>query len=69
MREALRGVPLQPRLRPEGLVTARISPTTGLRLADGDPGGIEENFLAQFLPAMAADHPPSTAETGGASLF
>lgn len=69
MREALRGVPEQPRLRPPGLVTARISPSTGLLVGDNDPGAIDETFLAQYLPPAAIDH-PQVAEGGNSeSLF
>jgi penicillin-binding protein 1A len=69
MREALRGVPEQPRLRPAGLVTARISPTTGLLLGDLDSGGIEETFLAQYLPAPSAEQPVSSTPGSDESIF
>ena len=64
MREALRGVPEQPRLRPAGIVTARISPTTGLLVGDNEAAGIEENFLAQFVPAASSGEQPPTQTSG-----
>jgi penicillin-binding protein 1A len=69
MREALRGVPEQPRLRPPGLVTARISPTTGQMLGDNDAGGIDEIFLAQYLPTKSGEQPQSTSSSTEESIF
>jgi penicillin-binding protein 1A len=69
MREALHGVPEQPRLRPPGLATARISPTTGLQVADTDSSGIEETFLAQFMPASAAEQPQTSTTGNEESIF
>jgi penicillin-binding protein 1A len=53
MREALRAVPDRPRPRPNGLVTARISPSSGLLATAGDPAAIDETFLAEHLPDAA----------------
>ncbi|MGH8133776.1 MAG: peptidase, partial [Steroidobacteraceae bacterium] len=50
MREALRGVPEQPRPMPEGLVTLRISPETGALVSDENPEGVPEIFMANHLP-------------------
>jgi penicillin-binding protein 1A len=48
MGKAMKGVEEQPRIAPEGVVQARISPDSGLR----DPGGrIAEYFYQEFLPA------------------
>jgi penicillin-binding protein 1A len=55
MREALRAVPDVARPRPAtGLVTARISPSTGLLASAEDPSAIDETFLAEHLPTAAA---------------
>jgi penicillin-binding protein 1A len=69
MREALHGVPEQPRLRPAGLVTARISPTTGMLVPDNDPTGIDETFLAQFMPAASGEQPQNTTTGNEESIF
>ena len=70
MREALRSTPDLPRPRPGGLISAHISPTTGLRLPDGDTGGIEETFLAEHLPDVgAAGEAGATDKEAGNSLF
>ncbi len=47
MGKALKGVEEQPRIVPEGVVQARISPESGLRTADGR---IAEYFYQEFLP-------------------
>jgi penicillin-binding protein 1A len=55
MREALRAVPDVARPRPaNGLVTVRISPSTGLLASADDPSAIDETFLAEHLPTAAA---------------
>jgi penicillin-binding protein 1A len=48
MGAALKGVPDQPMAPPEGIVTARIDPDTGLRDTSG--GGIAEFFYHENLP-------------------
>jgi penicillin-binding protein 1A len=48
MAVALKGVPEQPLVPPEGIATARIDPATGLRDAGG--GGISEFFYQENLP-------------------
>jgi penicillin-binding protein 1A len=48
MAVALKGVPEQPLVPPEGIATARIDPATGLRDASG--GGISEFFYQENLP-------------------
>jgi len=68
MREALRAVPDVPRPQPAGLVTERVSATTGLLAAADDPNSIEETFLAEHLPeAGAATDQPHDPATGNSS--
>ncbi|MDX9739580.1 MAG: penicillin-binding protein 1A [Gammaproteobacteria bacterium] len=68
-REALRGAPEHPLVRPPGLVTVRIDPETGL-LADSDrKDGIFETFQAELVPQRRAEvrSVGTGTETGGAS--
>jgi penicillin-binding protein 1A len=51
MREALRGVPEQRRPMPEGLVTLRISPDTGMLASGENPDAILETFMTDHLPS------------------
>ncbi len=50
MHEALAGVPRQGVPVPDGIVTARISPETGLLASSDDPNGIMEKFIEGNLP-------------------
>ncbi len=50
MLQALQGVPEQHRPMPDGLVTVRISPTTGEIASSDDPNGILEIFIEGHLP-------------------
>jgi penicillin-binding protein 1A len=50
MREALRGVPNHWPPRPDGLVTVRIAPDTGLLASADNPNGILETFIEGNLP-------------------
>lgn len=50
MQQALRGIPDQRRPMPDGLVTVRISPTTGEIASSDDPNGILEIFIEGHLP-------------------
>ncbi|MGC3872758.1 penicillin-binding protein 1A [Halomonas sp. GXIMD04776] len=50
MRAALEGTPESLPERPEGIVTERIDPDSGLLLHDDQPGGIEELFREGNLP-------------------
>ncbi|MCM5704157.1 penicillin-binding protein 1A [Larsenimonas salina] len=50
MGKALSGTPSAKMPRPDDIVTARIDPTTGKRLHDGDPGGVSEIFPKDRLP-------------------
>ena len=45
----LNGVPEEPLAPPAGIVSARIDPDTGLRLADGQ-AGITDYFYQEFQP-------------------
>jgi penicillin-binding protein 1A len=50
MREALKGVPEAQRPMPEGLVTLRISPDTGMLASGENPDAILETFMTDHLP-------------------
>jgi len=60
MREATKDVPDEPLPQPVGVVTARISPTTGLRVNGEYPGAIFEVFLQRNIPPVGQNPPPST---------
>jgi penicillin-binding protein 1A len=72
MAEALKGVPESPLPRPPGIVTARISASSGLLALDGTPDGVFELFresdLANLgtdaLPGISADVPGTPAADG-----
>ncbi len=49
MGAALKGVPEQPLTPPPGVVSVRVNPETGLRIADAQ-GGIADYFYNEFLP-------------------
>jgi len=51
MKEALKGVPEQPRSMPDGLVTLRISPETGTLVSAENADGIPEIFMVNHLPS------------------
>jgi penicillin-binding protein 1A len=55
MRPTLKGVPESPQAVPEGIVSVRIDPETGLQAADGK---LAEYFYREFIPA---DQPPTAA--------
>ncbi|WP_446831966.1 penicillin-binding protein 1A [Candidatus Foliamicus sp.] len=63
MEEALRGAPEAPLPRPAGIVSARISPTTGLLARAGEADAIFELFREQVLPAAPDSAPASAAES------
>jgi penicillin-binding protein 1A len=50
MREALRGQPDRPRPMPPGLVTVRISPTTGALASANESDAINETFMQDHQP-------------------
>ena len=51
MKEALKGVPEQPRTMPDGLVTLRISPETGTLVSAENADGVPEIFMVNHLPS------------------
>jgi penicillin-binding protein 1A len=53
MREALRGQPEHKLPMPEGVVTARVAPTTGGPAGPEDPDAVFEYFLAETVPGSA----------------
>ncbi|MFM7272288.1 MAG: penicillin-binding protein 1A, partial [Gammaproteobacteria bacterium] len=55
MREALRGLPTQERVRPEGLVSVRVDPRTGLLAAPGSQDAVFEYFPLESVPPVTAD--------------
>jgi penicillin-binding protein 1A len=54
MGEALKGSPVTGRRQPEGLVTVRIDPQTGLLARTGQSDGIFETFRADTVPTRTA---------------
>jgi penicillin-binding protein 1A len=67
MREALRGVPEYIRPMPEGLVTLRISPETGMLASGENPDSILETFMTDHLPAgsVPGDNGPASGPEPG----
>ena len=51
MREALKGVPEEHRTMPDGVVTLRISATTGTLVSAENPDGMPELFMVNHLPS------------------
>ena len=69
MRDALKDLPETRFVQPEGLVSVRIDPTTGLRAAPGADNAIFEIFRTENTPKQAATHtnlPPVFGEEEGA---
>jgi penicillin-binding protein 1A len=60
MRQALAGTPRFKLPAPDGIVTARISPTTGLLASADDPNAIMEKFIEGNLPKPEASENPSS---------
>jgi penicillin-binding protein 1A len=56
MRDALQGVPESRLAQPEGLVTVRIDPATGLRAAPGREDAIFEIFRSEKAPEESVSH-------------
>jgi len=73
MREALKGVPQERRPMPDGLVTLRISPETGMLVSADNPDAMMETFMVNHLPTSEAATPArtqtGTQSAGGDSLF
>jgi penicillin-binding protein 1A len=67
MREALKGVPEYKRPIPEGVVTLRVSPTTGTLVSAENPDGIPEIFMADHLPAAGDQDAMARSGEGSAS--
>jgi penicillin-binding protein 1A len=55
MRVALEGFPEKPAQQPDGIVTVRINPDTGMRAPVGDPDAIFEIFLAEDVPPFTSE--------------
>ncbi len=60
MRQALAGTPRFKLPAPDGIVTARISPTTGLLASADDPNAIMEKFIEGNLPKPEASENPNS---------
>jgi penicillin-binding protein 1A len=59
MRQALAGTPRYKLPAPDGIVTARISPITGLLASADDPNAIMEKFMEGNLPKAEASETPT----------
>jgi len=69
MRDALKGLPETRLVQPEGLVSVRIDPATGLRAAPGTENAIFEIFRTENAPKESLPHtdlPPVFGEDDGA---
>lgn len=60
MRQALAGTPRYKLPAPDGIVTARISPTTGLLASADDPNAIMEKFIEGTLPKPEGAETPNS---------
>ncbi len=76
MREALKGLPEEHPPMPDGLVTLRISPETGMLVGADNPDAMMETFMVNHLPTSEAATAGRTqagaqagAQAGGDSLF
>ncbi|MGD0501493.1 MAG: penicillin-binding protein 1A [Steroidobacteraceae bacterium] len=65
MRQALAGTPRYKLPPPDGIVTARISPTTGLLASADDPNAIMEKFIEGNLPKAESAEPPNNQLNDG----
>jgi penicillin-binding protein 1A len=63
MAVALAGVSEQKQEPPEGLVTVRIDPATGLLAGSGQTDAIFETFREEYVPSKGSD----SLSTGGAA--
>ena len=61
MHEALAGAPKHGVPVPDGIVTARISPETGLLASSDDPNGIMEKFIEGNLPKSESYEGPNNS--------
>jgi len=69
MEEALRGAAEAPLPRPGGIVSARVSPDTGLLAPPGDADAIFELFREQTLPDASRGPGPRGEDAGEEELF
>ena len=53
MKSALQGKAEVPLVQPDGMVTVKIDPDSGLAMGPGQPGGIFETFRKELVPAVA----------------
>jgi penicillin-binding protein 1A len=73
MREALKGVPQERRPMPDGLVTLRIQPDTGMLASGENPDAILETFMTDRLPSgntpggLEGGNPTNTNATDAAA--
>lgn len=65
MRVALDGVPEEPLAQPDGLVTVRIDPTSGLRASASQPGAVFETFRSDHVPRQGLVETATTSPGGG----
>lgn len=66
MGAALQGVKIQKRTQPEGLVTVRIDPATGLLAGSAQADGIFETFRAENVPQETGTvHTPGAGSVSG----
>ena len=63
MRQALAGAPRCKLPAPDGIVTARISPTTGLLASADNPNAIMEKFMEGTLPKSEASEDAEQPES------
>ena len=69
MRSALEGKPENSLKRPEGIVTLRIDPRTGLLVDQDSNQGIEETFREEYMPTLSADsNNQATYQQGGEEI-
>ena len=61
MNSALKGYPEKDFLQPDGMVTIKIDPDSGMALAPGETKGIFETFRREYAPDVLA-HSPSPAD-------
>ena len=65
MRAALDGKPENTLEQPDGIVTLRIDPTTGLLVNQDSNQGIEETFREEYMPTLSAEINDPTPFEGG----
>ncbi|WP_084591645.1 penicillin-binding protein 1A [Gilvimarinus agarilyticus] len=69
MRAALADKPERPAERPDGIVTVRIDPETGLRAGPQDPDAIFEIFRVDNVPAKAEGNDTGTSSQGAPEVL